>query len=140
MNFFAKVRSGLKKAVDEGWLVVSEGAKVAEEKTKVVAKKGKLKYQVYTLQRRAEKYMTEIGGKVYDMSASPSDNPLSSQDIIDLVENVKEIEDEVKTLEEEIEEMRKVSILSSTWVMHLIVVKVLTSKPWTGQRELSLNL
>ncbi len=54
MNFFDKVRTGLKKTVDEGWLVVSEGAKVAEEKTKGMAKTGKLKYQVYTLQKRAE--------------------------------------------------------------------------------------
>ncbi len=56
--------------------------------------------------------MTEIGGKVYDMSAFPSENPLSSQEIIDLVENVKEIEGEIKRLEEETEEMREVSIQS----------------------------
>ncbi len=112
MNFLDKVSTGLKKAVDEGWLVVREGAKVAEEKTKGVAKVGKLKYQVYTLQRRAEKYMTEIGGQVYDMSATPSENPLSSPDIIDLVESVKEIEGEIKRLEGEIEEMKDVPIKS----------------------------
>jgi len=106
MSFLDKVSSTMKKAVDEGWLVVREGTKVAEEKTKEVAKTGKIKYQIYTLHRRAEKYMTEIGGKVYDMSATPSENPLSSPKIISLLENVTEIEDEIKRLEDEIEELK----------------------------------
>ncbi|MFQ5585875.1 MAG: hypothetical protein ACE5GF_03525 [Thermodesulfobacteriota bacterium] len=112
MSFLEKVSTGLKKAADDGWLIVREGAKAAEEKTKGVAKTGKLKYQVYTLQRRAEKYMTEIGGKVYDMAAAPSENPLSSPVIMSLIESVKEIEGEVKRLESEIEEMKDVSIKS----------------------------
>jgi hypothetical protein len=58
MNFLDKVSRGLKRAVDEEWLVVRERAKIAEEKTKGVAKTGELKYQLYTLQRRAEKSMT----------------------------------------------------------------------------------
>ena len=43
---------------------------------------------------------------------TPSENPLSSPDIIDLVESVKEIEGEIKRLEGEIEEMKDVSIKS----------------------------
>ncbi len=106
MSFWERMRDELKRAMEEGWLVVKEGAKVAAVKTEDMAKIGKLRYQVYGLNRKAEKHLTEIGGRVYDMAKPPWENPLSDQEILRLVEEVKKVEEDIKRIEAEISRLK----------------------------------
>jgi hypothetical protein len=108
MSFWEKVNSGLRKAVEDGWLVVKEGTKVAAGKTDEVTRRGRLRYQVYSLHRKAEKSLTKIGGKVYDIAKMPSKkNPLSNREIINLVDEVNKIEEKVKKIEEQMKAIKK---------------------------------
>lgn len=100
MGFWENVKEGLKRAAEEGWVIVKEGAKVAAEKTEKMAKIAKLRYQIYTLHREAEKKFAEIGGRVYDMANPPGDNPFSNAKITRLIEEIRQIEEKVQRLQE----------------------------------------
>lgn len=95
MSFWKKVNIELKKAVDEGWTVVKDSAKL-----------GKLRYNRYMLHRQAEKCFAEIGGIVYEMAKPPWENPLSRPAVLELVEKIKKVEAETTTIEEEMEKVR----------------------------------
>lgn len=96
MGFWDKVNDEFKKAVEEGWDAVREGAKI-----------GKLKYRKHTLHKSAEKRFAEIGGIVYDLARSPSDNPIARPDVLKLIEEIKRLEAETEALDREIEATRK---------------------------------
>lgn len=96
MGFWQSVNEELKKAVEEGWTVVKESARI-----------GKLRLRIHNLHRRAEKLFAEIGGIVYDMASPPWENPLSRPEVLKLVEEIKKIEEEASALEEEIAKIRK---------------------------------
>ena len=96
MGFWDSVKSGLKKAVEEGWVALKDGAKI-----------GNLRYRIYTLHRKAEKDFAEIGGIVYDMAKPPFENPLARPDVKRLVEGIRKTEDETASVEAEIAEVKK---------------------------------
>lgn len=95
MGFWDNVNEELKNAVEEGWTVVKESARI-----------GKLRYKVHTLHRQAEKAFAEIGGVVYE-KAKTQENPLANPEVIRLIEKIKKIEAETEALEKEIEATRK---------------------------------
>lgn len=96
MGFWDKVNDEFKKAVEEGWEAVREGAKI-----------GKLKYRRHTLHKSAEKRFAEIGGIVYDMTKSPGDNPLARPDVLKLLDDIKKLEAETEAVDREIEATKK---------------------------------
>ncbi|MBI5599331.1 MAG: hypothetical protein HY890_06275 [Deltaproteobacteria bacterium] len=106
-TFWSRVKEDLKKAAQEGWDVVKEGAKVTAEKSEAVAKVVKLRYDVHKCHKRAEKLFCDLGGAVYDMAKPPYENPLSKPDVTRLVEEIKGIEAEAAKLKAEIEAIRK---------------------------------
>ncbi len=104
MGFWDKVSGELKKAAQEGWGVVKEGAKVAAEKSEVVAKKGKLKYNTYNKHKEAEKLFVNLGGLVYDMAKPPYENPLSNAEVMKVIEEIKKVEEETANMEDEMKQ------------------------------------
>jgi len=102
MSFWEKVKEGLKRAAEEGWIIAKEGAKVAAKKTEKMAKIAKLRYQIYTLHREAEKRFAEIGGRVYDMANPPCENPFSDAEIKRVIEEIRQIEEKVQSLQEKL--------------------------------------
>lgn len=107
VSFWVKVREDLKKAAQEGWAAVKDGAKIAAEKSEEVARVGKFRYQAYTSHRQAEKLFTELGGTVYDLAKPPYENPLSNSEVMKLVEDIRKVEEESAELEKKIEEVKK---------------------------------
>lgn len=96
MAFWNNVNSGLKKAVDEGWIAVRDSAKI-----------GKNRYKLHTLHKQAETLFAEIGGILYDMADSTDENPLSRPEVRDLIDDIKRIEAESAKIESEIEQTRE---------------------------------
>jgi hypothetical protein len=94
--FWHNVNSGLKKAVDEGWIAVRDSAKI-----------GKNRYKLHTLHKQAETLFAEIGGIVYDMADSKDESPLSRPEVRDLIDDIKRIEAESAGIESEIEQTRE---------------------------------
>lgn len=94
MGFWENMNEELKNAVEEGWTVVKESAKI-----------GKLRYRAHTLHKQAEKAFTRIGGIVYEKTKAETD-PITPE-VVKLIEKIKEIEAENEALEKEIEATRK---------------------------------
>lgn len=95
-SFWDNVNAGMKKAVEEGWTVVKDSARI-----------GKHRYHIHTLHKKAEKLFAEIGGIVYDMAKPPYENPLSRPEVLKLIEEIKKVEEETAATEEEIARTRK---------------------------------
>lgn len=95
MGFWDTVNDELKKAVEEGWTVVKENAKI-----------GKLRFRMHTLHKEAEKHFKEMGGLVYEMSKLPWENPLSKPEVLKHIEEIKKIEAETESLEAEIAKLK----------------------------------
>lgn len=108
MAFWDQVKGETKKAFEEGWSAVKEGAKIAAEKSEEYTKIGKLKFNIRTLHNQAEKHFTELGGLVYDYAKPPYENPLSNSEVKNLVEAIKEVENEISKMEKEVDELRAV--------------------------------
>jgi cell division septation protein DedD len=138
MAFWDKVRDELKSAAKEGWSALKEGARFASEKGEEVAKTGKLKYKSYNTHKDAEKLFTELGGIVYDLSKSPSDNPLANADVKRLVQEIKKTEDEIAGIEGEIEKVKeKVAAATPTNVPSATAAKAKPAVPKTTARAKS---
>lgn len=96
MGFWENVNEELKKAVEEGWSVVKENAKI-----------GKLRYRMHNLHKKAEKRFAEIGGIVYEMAKDPAENPQLKPGVQRLIEEIKKIQAETEALEQEILHLKK---------------------------------
>lgn len=107
MGFWEKTKEEITKAAKEGWSAVVEGATTIAEKGEGVAKVGKLRLQAHNLHKRAEKKFADLGGLVYDMAEPPYDNPLENQEILALIERIRNVESETKVVEDEIKELHK---------------------------------
>lgn len=95
MGFWDNVNKELKTAVEEGWTVVKESAKI-----------GKLRLKVHTLHNKAQKHFAEIGGIVYEMAKIPGENPLLNSKVLSFIEEIKKIETETQALELEIQKTK----------------------------------
>lgn len=101
MGFWDNVNDELKKAVEEGWTVVKENAKA-----------GKLRYRAHTLQKEAQKHLSEIGSIVYDsVKFGKQENPATGQDVISLVDKIKKLEQQTEALQQEIAQLKGKEVL-----------------------------
>lgn len=98
MGFWDNVNDELKKAVGGGWTAVKENAKI-----------GKLRLKANSLHKKADKHFSEIGGKVYEISnmGEAKENPLESQEVVQLIEEIRATEEEVREIEAEITKIRR---------------------------------
>ena len=115
MVFWKTVKNDLKKAVEEGWTVVKDGAKVAAEKSEEVAKTGKLKYKAHILHKDAEKLFADLGGIIYDLAnGSSKKNPLSNPEVKRLVKEIGQLENNASNMEDDIKKIKKHMAKSSS--------------------------
>ena len=114
MSFWNTVKKDLKKAVEEGWTAVKDGAKVAAEKSEEVAKTGKLKYKAHILHKDAEKLFADLGGLIYDLANGRSKkNPLSNPEVKRLVKEIGQLEDNASVMEDDITNIKLHKVKSS---------------------------
>lgn len=95
MGFWEHINQELKKAVEEGWTVVKESARI-----------GKLRLNIHNLHRDAEKHFKDIGGIVYEMAADPMENPLHKPEVQRHIGEIKKIETQAAALEDEITKLK----------------------------------
>ncbi len=108
MVFWKTVKRDLKKAVEEGWTVVKDGAKVAAEKSEEVAKTGKLKYKAHMLHKDVEKLFADLGGIIYDLANGRSKkNPFSNPEVKRLVKEIAQLENSASSMEDDIKKIKK---------------------------------
>lgn len=98
MNFWEKVKRDLQKGIKEGIEVVKEGATYVREKAEELTEEGKKRYKIFELKSRVQKEITELGGKVYDLSTKLK-NPMLDKKVQAIVTRVKKLESQITKLE-----------------------------------------
>ena len=122
MKFWERVKKDLHLAMEEGVDLFKEGtatftkearrmankgAATMREETRRMARLGRLRYQVYRLNQKAQTNFTEMGGKVYDLASKDLKRFKLNEGLKKLILENKEIERQVETLESEIRKLSK---------------------------------
>jgi peptidoglycan hydrolase CwlO-like protein len=100
MSFWEEVKKDLQKGVKEGIYLLKGKAIVVKEKAEELAEEGKRRYKIFELQTKVQKEITELGGRVYDLS-SKLKNPLLDKKVKSLIARIKKLEKQVTKLEKE---------------------------------------
>jgi len=98
MNFWGKIKKDLQKEIKEGVAMVKEGAAVVRKKAEELTEEGKRQYKIFELKRKVHEWITELGGKVYELS-SKAKNPMSDTTVRLMVGRIKKLEAQIAKLE-----------------------------------------
>ena len=98
MNFWDKVKNDLQKGVEEGIAIVREGASVVWKKTEELTDEGKRRYRVFDLKTRVQKEISELGGRVYELSGKAA-NPMRDSKVKAVQSRIEKLEAEILKLE-----------------------------------------
>ena len=95
-----KFFNSLSKIVVDGYNNISDKA---EEVTKI----GRIKIEIIAAKRDIEKLFVELGGRFYNNFDSKKNELFKDEEIIKLIEKVKEKESELDVLKKKIEKVKK---------------------------------
>lgn len=98
MDFWEKIKSDIQKGIREGIGIVKEGAIVVRAKAEELTEEGKKRLKVFELKTKVQRDLSELGGKVYAISAKGK-NPLLDSKVKALITRVKKAEARIVTLE-----------------------------------------
>jgi len=98
MDFYQKIKGDLQKGIKEGITVVKEGAAVVKEKVEELTEEGKKQYNIFLLKTKVQKEISELGGRIYDLSAKLK-NPMVDKKVKALITRIKKLEAQVTRLE-----------------------------------------
>lgn len=99
MDFWEKVKKDLQKGIREGITFVKEGAVVVKEKAEELTEEAKKQYRIFNLKTKVQKEITELGGRIYDLS-SKTRNPMTDRKVKTIVSRINKLEAQIKKLEE----------------------------------------
>src|SRR4030065_2619294 len=98
MDFYQKIKGDLQKGIKEGITVVKEGAAVVREKVEELTEEGKKKYNMFLLKTKVQKEISELGGRVYDLSVKLK-NPMGDKKVKALITRIQQLEAQVPRLD-----------------------------------------
>lgn len=98
MNFWEKVKKDIQKGVKEGIGIVKEGAIAVKVKAGELTEEGKRRYKIFELKTKVQRELSELGGRVYDLSSKVK-NPMLDKKVKAIVARVKKLEARVTKLE-----------------------------------------
>jgi hypothetical protein len=98
----------VKRSVDDISDVAKEVANLLAEKTDEISREGKLKLEIFNLQRQVRSNETKLGRRMYDLwSGDPKAVPVKDDEASGYLDSLKGLYGEIKTREEEVEASRK---------------------------------
>ncbi|HYA12315.1 MAG TPA: hypothetical protein VEF37_05025 [Thermodesulfovibrionales bacterium] len=98
MIFWEKVQKDLQRGIEEGVHLLKEKAIFMKEKAGELAEEGKRRYKIFDLQTKVQKEISELGGRVYDLSPKLK-NPMLDKKVKTLIGRIKKLEAQVTKLE-----------------------------------------
>jgi len=91
------------KAAEKGREITREATDKAEELTKL----GKIKLDIFQIKREIEKKLTDLGGVAYDLLNAPESTDIpSNARVKELVQDIKDLEQQLKAKEEQYEQVK----------------------------------
>ena len=122
MRFWERVNKDLRLAMKEGVDLLKEGTSTLTTEARRLTKKGaasmkagarrmtrlgKLRYEVYRLNRKAHSKFADMGGQVYDLTSKDLTKFKMDEQLKKLILETRQIEERIKTLESEIRRLVK---------------------------------
>lgn len=98
MNFWEYVKKDLQKGLREGIDYLKEGAAIVKVKAEELTDEGKKRYKIYELKTKVQKEISDLGGKVYDMSFKEK-NPMQDKRVKAIIARIKKFETRIAGLE-----------------------------------------
>ena len=98
MGFWEKIKRDLGKEVRTGVEAIKSGATAIRETAEELTEEGKRRYRMYELRSKARNWMTELGGRVYELSAKDK-NPMVDMKVRLMVSRIRKLEGQIERLE-----------------------------------------
>jgi uncharacterized protein YlxW (UPF0749 family) len=98
MDFWHKVKKDLQKEIKAGIAFIRESTAVVKKKTEELTEEGKKQYKIFELKTKVQKEITELGGRIYDLS-SRIKNPMLDTKVKAILARIKKLESQVAKLE-----------------------------------------
>ena len=102
MGFWDKLRRDIKKGVDEGLNAFKEGTTAIKERAGTITDDLKKRVKVFELKQKIQVHLTDLGGRVYELSSDKRKNPLADVKVKGIVDKIKKIENQISKLEAKI--------------------------------------
>lgn len=98
MDFWEKIKSDIQKGIKEGIGMVKEGVTVAKAKAEELTEEGKRRLKIFELKTKVQREISELGGKVYDLSEKIK-NPMLDRKVKTIITRIKKLEVQIAKLE-----------------------------------------
>ena len=109
MDFWQKVKKDVQKGIKEGVEAMKEGVAAAREKAGEGSEEGKRRYKIFLLKTNVQKEISELGGKIYGLSANVK-NPMLDSKVKAAIAKIRKIESEIVKLEKDAQQTVKKSV------------------------------
>jgi peptidoglycan hydrolase CwlO-like protein len=106
MSFWENVKKDLQKGLKEGMDFVREGATIVKVKAEELTEEGKKRIKVFDLKTKVQREISELGGKVYDLS-SKMKNPMIDSKVKAGIARIKKLEAQIAKIEGKIKATSK---------------------------------
>jgi hypothetical protein len=98
MGFWENVKEDLQKGLKEGMDFVREGATIVKVKAEELTEEGKKRIKVFDLKTKVQREISELGGKVYDLSKKMK-NPMLDSKVKAGIARIKKLEVQIAKIE-----------------------------------------
>ena len=98
MSFWDKVKQNIQSGFKEGAYYVKKGVIIAKKKAKKFTKEGQRRLKLYELHSKVQKEMTELGGRIYDLT-SEKKNPMLDRKVKAIMNRIENLEEKIARLE-----------------------------------------
>ncbi len=99
MGFWDTLRKDIRKGIDEGLEAFREGTKVLKQKTETMTEDIRNKVKAFEIRQKIQVDLTELGGRVYDLSSDRRKNPLRDEKVLKIIEKIRKAEERIAKLE-----------------------------------------
>ena len=97
MTLWNKVKADMKKGMRKGVSALREGSNVAAEKAGKLAEMGKIRYQIFLLEQKAEQNFSKMGKRIYQLIGEKVKNPVADPIVRKSISEAKQLEKKLKT-------------------------------------------
>jgi peptidoglycan hydrolase CwlO-like protein len=98
MGFWENVKKDLQKGLKDGMDFVREGATIVKVKAEELTEEGKKRIKVFDLKTKVQREISELGGKVYDLSKKMK-NPMLDSKVKAGIARIKKLEAQIAKIE-----------------------------------------
>ena len=106
MGFWRKVKKDIQKGFKDGFYFMKGGVLSVKKRTKQLTKEGQKKFELYELHSKVQKEMTELGGRIYELSAKKK-NPMLDRKVKAISEKIEKFEAKIAKLEGKVKKVSK---------------------------------